>query len=119
MVSVATDPSFPYLDMKLYWRETTGDLQFRVHLKPNQQLKYLNRDSTHTSACFKAIPSGVYTRLAKLTSILPENGNKSLADLYPQHFQKLSHAELVNKPTPTLREELEKYWAKSMITGGG
>ena len=36
-VSINQDPKFPYLDMELYWRESA--LQFRVHLKPNQQLK--------------------------------------------------------------------------------
>jgi hypothetical protein len=87
MVSVAPDTSFPYLDMELFWSNDDDSLQFRVHLKPNQQLKYLNRDSTHTAACFKAIPTGVCSRLAKLTTILPFNENTPLQDLYPLHFQ--------------------------------
>ena len=57
-VTVNGKDSFPYLDMEMYWSKR-GDLEFRVHLKVNQQLKYLNRGSTHTKACFQAIPSGV------------------------------------------------------------
>ena len=49
---------FPYLDMEMFW-STNGELQFWVHLKENQQLKYLNRGSKHTEACFQVIPSGV------------------------------------------------------------
>ena len=59
--------AFPYLDMELYWLNT--NLEFRVHLKPNQLLKYLNKGSTHTTACFKAIPSGIIRRLTSLTSL--------------------------------------------------
>jgi hypothetical protein len=111
--SVVTDHWFPYLDMELYWgynpHTHAEPLQFRVHLKPNQQLKYLNRDSRHTTACFKAIPSGVCTRLAKLTTPLPQHEGKTLADLYPKHFQQLTQSGLVTQPVPTLAEELERY----------
>lgn len=37
----------------LYWRE--NELSFRVHLKPGQNIKYLNRGSAHPSATFKAL----------------------------------------------------------------
>ena len=55
MVSAETSKGFPYLDMELFWSEQ-DELQFRVYMKPEQQLKYLNKGSTHTGACFKAIP---------------------------------------------------------------
>jgi hypothetical protein len=58
---------FPFLDMEMYW-SLEGNLQFRVHLKENQVLKYLNRGSTYTDACFAAIPTGVMKRLASLTT---------------------------------------------------
>jgi len=54
-MSVETGNFFPCPDTELVWA-TNGNLQFRVHLKPNQQLKYPNADSIHTKACFKAIP---------------------------------------------------------------
>ena len=57
-VTVHIGQAFPYLDMELHWNDK-GKLNYRVHLKPNQQLKYLNRSSTHTNPCFKAIPHGV------------------------------------------------------------
>ena len=40
-ISVSNTNSFPYLDMELFW-STSGDLNFRVHLKENQRLKYHN-----------------------------------------------------------------------------
>jgi hypothetical protein len=101
MVSVVPDASFPYFDMELFWSNEDDSLHFRVHLKPNQQLKYLNRDSTHTAACFKAIPTGVCYRLAKLTTVLPSNENRPLQDIYPLHFQRLKSANLIQS-TPTL-----------------
>ena len=66
-VTVRGEDSFLYLDMEMFWSER-GDLQFRDHLKANQQLKYLNRGSTHMEACFQAIPSGVLRHLATLTT---------------------------------------------------
>lgn len=56
---------FPYLDMEMYWNKNR-ELQFQVHIKPNQKLKYLNNNSTHLPLVFKAIPSGVLERLGKL-----------------------------------------------------
>jgi len=41
----------------------------------NQQQKFLNADSIHTKACFDFIPSGVYKRLSKLTTIMETNKN--------------------------------------------
>jgi hypothetical protein len=108
MVSVATDPFFPYLDMELFWDEEDS-LKFRVHLKPNQQLKYLNSDSTHNKACFKAMPTGVATRLAKLTSLHPSNRDTPLDALYPHHFQKLQLAGLIKTNILTLSQEFNKY----------
>jgi hypothetical protein len=52
---------FAFLDMEMYW-SPEGNLQFRVHLKENQVLKYLIRGSTHTETCFAAIPTGVMNK---------------------------------------------------------
>ena len=86
-VNINRSAAFPYLDMELYW--LNASLEFRVHLKPNQLLKYLNKGSTHTAACFKAIPSGVARRLVSLTSLTEENANKRVDELYPKHFNAL------------------------------
>ena len=48
--------------MELFWKNKM--LNFPVHLKANQQLKYLNRDSTHPKHCFNAISKGLFKRLA-------------------------------------------------------
>jgi hypothetical protein len=67
---------FPFLDMEMY-RSSEGNLQFRVHLKENQVLNYLIRGSTHTDACFAAIPTGVMKRLASLTTRTEDSYNKN------------------------------------------
>jgi len=59
-------------------------------------------NSIHTKACFKAILSGVYKRLSKLTTITDTNKNLPLDKIYPQHFQALQHAGLVTKKVPRL-----------------
>lgn len=46
-----------YQDAELFWIDE--QLQFSVHLKENQELKYLNKGSTHTSTCFRVILRGV------------------------------------------------------------
>ena len=86
-----------------------GDLHFQVYMKENQKLKYLNRGSTHTKDCFKAIQKGVQNRLGKLTTKTKANENQPLNKLYPDHFQALEKAILVQDPIPTLKEELERY----------
>ena len=106
-VSVERSNAFPYLDMELVWSKQ-AELNFQVHLKPNQQLKYLNKGSAHTKACFRAIPAGVCHRLAKLTTITDDNCDKPLDEIYPHHFSALKKADLLSTKTPTLKEETLK-----------
>ena len=44
-VMVYYEEVFPYIDMELFW--CNNDLIFKVHLKTNQQIKYLNQGSAH------------------------------------------------------------------------
>ena len=94
--------------MELYWRG--DDLKFQVHLKPNQILKYLNKGSSHTNACTKAIPAGVLRRLAILTSPTPETENMPLNQLYPKHTAALQKSKLISPDFefPTLQEALKQ-----------
>ena len=111
-VTIRRDDAFPYLDMELYWREDA--LKFRVHLKDNQILKYLNLGSTHTQATFKSIPHGVIRRLTILTSPTPENEDLPINEIYPLHTAALERAELpVPKQYPTLKESLKQINARS------
>jgi hypothetical protein len=80
------------------------ELRFRVHLKPNQQLFYLNRGSSHTSSCYRAIESGVLVRLAKLTSATAANLGRPMHQLYPEHAEALQRAGLSSSRLPTLRQ---------------
>ena len=113
-VSIEKGKTFPYLDMELFW-SPEQELQFRVHLKPNQELKYLNKGSTHTNACFRAIPSGVFGRLAKLTTVKLDNMDKTMEELYPKHIEVLRKAELITGPTPTLKQVLSHTEPKRLI----
>ena len=106
-LSVDTNPAFPYLDMEMYW-SSRGQLRFRVHLKPNQQLLYLNRGSSHTWSCYRAIESGVLGRLAKLTSATAANLGCSMDQLYPEHAKALRHAGLSCNRFPTLKQVMDR-----------
>jgi hypothetical protein len=96
-VTINNDKAFPFLDMETRWDEKTKNLLYDVHLKKNQQLKYLNSDSQHADACFKAIPTGVCKRLIKLTTITNENKNKTMEEVFPIHIEKLENAGLINE----------------------
>lgn len=63
------------------------ELSFCVHVKPNQQIKYLSKDSSHTSHCFKAIKKGVCHCLTKLAAVTNANVNKQPDKIYPDNFE--------------------------------
>ena len=89
--------------MEMYWN-LRGELRFRVHLKPNQKLKYLNNDSTHLPSTFRAIPSGVLNRLSKLTSKSQSLEDTKLDKAYPHHAKALQIAGIAPKVFPTFKE---------------
>jgi hypothetical protein len=97
---------FLFLDMEMYW-SPEGNLQFRVHLKENQVLKYLNHGSTHTDACFAAIPTGVMKRLASCTTRTEKSELTTMDKLYPAHAKALKKANLAPDIFPTLGEILD------------
>ena len=72
-------------------------------MKENQKLKYSNSDSTHAKCCLKAIPNGIFGRLAKLTSALRKNLNTTIDELCPNHTKALKIAGLVPKRYPKLK----------------
>ena len=76
-------------------------------MKPNQKLKYLNNGSCHTNSCFKAIPWGVFGRLANLTSRTRKNLKCKIDELYPDHYEALKDAELAPSDPPTMKEVLK------------
>ena len=77
----------------MYWYHS--DLAFKVHLKENQILNYVDADSTHTKPCLKAILSGVIRRLTALTTVTPENQDTTIDKLYPDHIAALRRAKLI------------------------
>ena len=104
-VKVIKSNSFPYLDLELFWKKS--ELQFRIHKKPNQQLKYLNKGSCHTKATFRAIPGGVFGRFGKLTSQTEETNSMTVDKIYPEQCKALQHAGLAPKSFPTLAEVVD------------
>ena len=102
-LSVVQTTTLPYLDMCFYWN-CRGELRFKVHMKPNQRLKYLNKGSCHMYHCFTAIPWGVFGRLSRLTSKTKRNLGKSIDELYLYHAKALEDAKLFSAPFPSLQK---------------
>ena len=102
------DPNeaFPFLDMEMFWNEE--DLNFRVHLKENQELKYLNEGSAHPKACFKSIPTGLEIRQTRLTTITESNGDIPLDITYGEHAKALKKANIAPKKFSTPNEVLKR-----------
>ncbi len=105
-IDTVGDNAFPYLDMEFFW--SNNELHTKVHIKQNQRLSYLEKCSTHPSTVFKAIPRGVFKRLAKLTTKTPENANTLLDQLYPQHAKTLKSANLNPPKYPSINEVNEE-----------
>ena len=102
LFNVRSAKKIPYLDMEMHWNENL--LIFGVFTKKNQQIKYLNKGSSHTNATFKAIPQDVFKRLAKLTSITESNCDKNLEEIYPKRIGILRKANLCEKNIPSLKK---------------
>eukprot|EP00957_Ditylum_brightwellii_P208876 15359351-Ditylum_brightwellii.AAC.1 len=51
-VTVVNDKKFPFLDMKMCWDDESGDMRFSVFQKPNQALKYVDKNSMHRATIF-------------------------------------------------------------------
>eukprot|EP00957_Ditylum_brightwellii_P182694 13915738-Ditylum_brightwellii.AAC.1 len=67
---------FPFLDMKMKWE--SSKLLLRVYRKEDQQLKYIDQQSTHRPTTFKSTITGVYTRQSRLTSNSDSTAEKSI-----------------------------------------
>jgi len=90
--------------METYWNEE-GNLHMRVFWKTNQELKYVNRGNTHTSACVYAIPQAVFKIMSRLTS-RDENLTSTTIDfVYPDHIKALNNAELLETLGPARKGE--------------
>ena len=84
---------FPFLDMKMSWSPEVYQ-QFGVFRGKGQQLKYVGKESTHTPGTLRAIPSGVFNHLAKLTSRNPSVQAEAVDTIYPAHTNALRKAGL-------------------------
>eukprot|EP00957_Ditylum_brightwellii_P131890 10057657-Ditylum_brightwellii.AAC.1 len=73
----------------------------------DQQLKYVDQQSTHRPNTFKSIVMGVYTILSRLTSYSDSMAEKSIDELYPDHAAALNAANLIKDKFPKFREILK------------
>eukprot|EP00957_Ditylum_brightwellii_P076586 5820961-Ditylum_brightwellii.AAC.1 len=71
---VVEEAVFSYIDMQMPWLNL--QLYFSVCYKKNQTIKYINRESCHCNAVFKAIPEGIFTNLGQLTSLIGNNATQ-------------------------------------------
>ena len=90
-----------FLDMKIQWTPK-GELNFSVFRKAGQQLKYVGKEITHTPGTLRAIPSGVFNRLAKLTSWNPSIHSEGVDKVYPDHANALCKAGPAPPNFPTM-----------------
>ena len=58
-VSEITTYTFPYLDLIFFWNDKEKS-EIPVHIKANQNSKYLNKSITHMNATFKAILGRIF-----------------------------------------------------------
>ena len=89
--------------MKMSWYPE-GDLQFGVFRKKGQQFKYVGKESTHTPGTLRAIPSGVFNRLTKITSRKPSILAAAVDSIYWAHANALRTAGRSPLFFPTMRE---------------
>ncbi len=105
-VTINGESSSPYLDIKLSWNKDNC-LNFNVHMKPNELVKYLNTHSHHHCHHKSAVLSGVELQLALLTTMTPENANLSISIIYPDKHEALQTA---GQPKPRI-QEMQTLWA--------
>ena len=100
-VQIVAKDEFPFLNMNISWSPEWG-LQFGVFRNKGQKLKYLGKESTHTPVTLCVIPSGVFNRLAKLTSRKPSIRAVAVGSIYPAHANALRKAGLAPSVFPTM-----------------
>ena len=60
--------------------------------------------STHTHGTLRAIPSGVFNRLAKLAALKPSLHSERADKIYPDHLNALREAGFAPPNFPTMGE---------------
>ena len=69
---------------------------------PQHFYQYVGKESTHTPGNLRAIPSGVFKRLAKLTSRKPSLNSEGVEKVYPDHANALRKAGLAPPAFPIM-----------------
>ena len=101
-LSEIASKNLPYLDLE-FIRNADRELEYQVHQKPNEQLKYLNKGITHRNATFNEIPSVIFYRLTKLTSKTNKKSQMKMDERYQGHVKTLSKVGLAPNIFRTLK----------------
>ena len=107
MVVICKEKKIPYLDTTMEW-DINGDLDFKVHLKPNSKIKYVNKTSDHLKLVIKEVKNGVLERLCKLTTMNEARRKIKIENMYPEHVRALREADLLQGECPTFGEIEER-----------
>lgn len=83
-----------FLDTTLYFNKT-GELHFKLFMKKETSLKYLNSSSCHSNSVKDNIKFSVVRRLANLVTELPETFK--LCDEFPEQANALLKSNLCDK----------------------
>eukprot|EP00957_Ditylum_brightwellii_P201620 15326440-Ditylum_brightwellii.AAC.1 len=81
-----------FLDMKIIWEK--AKLFLRVYCKENQQLKYVDRQSTHRLSIFKSITTIVPMWLSRLMSRDDGLDEVYMDSIYLEHTNAIDVADL-------------------------
>ena len=80
-----------------------GEIDFKVGIKENTQIKYINNSSDHNKMVLKEIPKGVFERLTKLTTMNDERRLIKIEELYLIYEEELKKSKLIDD-TPAFGE---------------
>eukprot|EP00957_Ditylum_brightwellii_P192542 14659667-Ditylum_brightwellii.AAC.1 len=95
--------------MKMKWQQS--ELLFQVYNKEGQQLKYVDKQSTHRPSTFRSITSRVFKRISQLTSKSESMKWVRIDKVFPGHAEALSKAGLGEQQFPTFGE----VWSKEEL----
>lgn len=107
MVVICKEKKIPYLDTTMEW-DINRDLDFKVHLKPNSKIKYVNKTLDHSKLVIKEVKNGVLERLCKLTTINEARRKEKIENIYLEYVKALRKADLLVGECPTFGEIEEK-----------
>ena len=85
-----------------------NSLDFKVHVKPNVKIKYVNSTLQNAKSVIEEVPRGVMERLTKLTIMNERRLNMKINELYLEHIKSLRSAGFIKGETPTFKKFIKR-----------